>query len=112
MNLASVPSTQLEAELKRRSQQAEQDRLEAQRQRYELAMERGKVLGQVLAQPGVVDALAPEHDRFGCTDENLQNGYGTEIRLPRCRRCQLLGAAKDGLWPAYLTLTFHIDHWR
>lgn len=101
--LTGIPTVVLEAEIRKRSEQAEKDR-------HALTLERSKILGEALRQPGVVDALAPEHDRTSCTDEGLENGHATEYRLPRCSRCQLLYAAKVGVWPTYLSLRLDIVH--
>ena len=102
--LTGIPSVVLEAELKRRAAEKEKDQ-------YTFALERADAIRKMLAQPGIVDALAPEHDRTSCTDENLNNGHGTETRLPRCRRCQLLKAQQRGSWPLYLTLNVQIGLW-
>jgi len=102
--LSGIPTAVLEAEIKKRADDEAAGR-------HALALERSAAISRALKEPGVVDALAGEHDRTSCSDENPSNGYGTEYRLPRCRRCQLLGAARTG-WPTYLTLNVQIEHWR
>lgn len=46
-----------------------------------------------------VDAIAPEHSRTSCSDDDLYNAaYGADDHggEGRCRRCTLLAAAHNG----------------
>jgi hypothetical protein len=96
--LQSVPLSELEAEIRRR-----QDQERAKREA--LANKRRSQLLTLLAQPGAVDALAPQHGRTTCTDEDRRNGvYGEEI--PRCNRCALLDIQEcPEAFPANLVLS-------
>lgn len=47
---------------------------------------------------GVIDMLAPQHDRTSCTDEHtfLENAYKNDMGYPRCTRCYfMLNAGMD-----------------
>jgi hypothetical protein len=44
-----------------------------------------------------VDVFVPEHDRTSCSDERPVNcGHGVGEHAPRCTRCELLRALRDG----------------
>lgn len=100
-DLTGIPTELLTSELHKRSELLAQSK-------HLQALERSRAILEALEQPGVVDALTPEHDRTSCTDAGMDNGYSYSGRSPRCRRCALLLARREG-WPTHLKIRLDID---
>lgn len=81
-------SKELEAKLAGERSVLQQHQETAKDLRVQIETARNSVLVDILRSDGVLDALAPEHDRTSCSDEKTCN---TE----RCTRCALIEAAKQ-----------------
>lgn len=86
--ISEITTADLEAELKRRREEAA--RIEAER-RYQAGI-------LVMEHIDALIALTP-HGRTSCSDENPSNGIGSGDHGARCRRCLLLDAKEQGWWP-------------
>ena len=80
-DLKEIPSYELQAELKRRSDEAERERLRKEEEHRE------KVVKHIDA---ILD-FYPEHGRTSCSDEHPDNPG-------RCFRCDLLQIKHEGYW--------------
>ena len=100
-NLDNIPTTQLQAELAKREREAAQA--------FEAAVRaRNEALAQALT-PELVNVLAPEHGRSSCSDTNIENGFRSGKRVPRCTRCALLEALSTrSIW-ANVRLAVHFE---
>ncbi len=89
MDLKAVDSKALLEELARRGRD--------EKERRDAFNARRRDLQEAALTPEVLKALAPEHERTSCSDEDLINGWGSHSSgTARCLRCALLQGPVDG----------------
>jgi hypothetical protein len=92
-NLTEIPTLDLEAELKRRQEEARK-MLDVRLRVYHenLTTVFNKLSGRDnldLSTEEILAAFAPEHSRTSCSDVHVSNGFESGIR---CQRCTLIQA--------------------
>lgn len=95
--ISEITTADLEAELKRRREEAARIEAETRYQAELLVVEN-------------IDALIylTPHSRTSCSDENPINGIGSASYGARCNRCLLLGVKEQGCWPEGYNITIQI----
>jgi hypothetical protein len=89
INLKQVDTSALREELDRRQREEEKRREEFNTHRRELQ--------KTVLTEQVIAALAPEHERTSCSDDELMNGWGSHSSGgARCLRCALLEGVSEG----------------
>lgn len=104
-DVKSIPTADLEQELKRRKEEAAAVVFSGLLNRWaylQVALEKG---------PELLSALAPEHGRTSCADDNLVNGSSTMgdrgRTAPRCNRCLLIELMRGGVVPRFIAEAGH-----
>lgn len=74
--------------------QREDDRKKAERKANEIWLDKFTTLKR-----SDLDLLIPDHERTSCSDNNVENGFGSmDDFLPRCTRCGILELLGGGVY--------------